>query len=102
MLVWFRDPKLQAIADTTNADGRVDPGTGDFTGVVDTSVSYGKVLPYIDRKVDYRRLPDGTSLVRVTYSNQFPATPGAPWDPLIDGTWWDWQDGTFHRVHGAW
>jgi hypothetical protein len=80
----------------------VDPGPGDFLGVVDTMVSYGKLMPYIERKVGYGRRPDGAAQLEVTYTNRFRPVPGAPWDPLIDGTWWDWRAGVFRKEQGAW
>ncbi len=102
VLVWFRDNDLQALAYQRGWDGHLDTGTGDFTGVVDSSISYGKVSPYIDRKVEYHRRPDGTALVQLTYTNRFQVDPGAPWDPLIDGTWWDWKASVFRRDQGTW
>ena len=102
VLLWFRDADLQDVAAGRGWDGRLDPGSGDFFGVVDSSLSYGKVAPYIDKQVDYQREPDGTTLVQLTYTNRFQPTPGADWDPIVDGTWWDWRAEVFLKEQGAW
>jgi hypothetical protein len=102
ILIWFRDAELETVAAEQGWDGRVEQGTGDFLGVVDTSMSYGKVMPYIDKRVDSARGGDGARRVDVTYTNNFSVQPDAIWDPLIDGTWWDWRTTTFQRQQGAW
>jgi hypothetical protein len=102
LLVWFRDPELQALVGDRGWDGRLEPGPGDFLGVVDTTISYGKVGPYIDKTVGYSRRADGAAVLELTYANRFEPQPGAPWDPLIDGTWWDWRARQFRKEQGAW
>jgi hypothetical protein len=45
---------------------------------------------------------DGTAVVEVQYTNLFRPSPRSTWDPLIDGTWWDWRDRVFRREPGLW
>jgi hypothetical protein len=102
VLLWFRDADLQDVVGQRGWDGRLDPGKGDFLGVVDSSLSYGKVAAYIDKRVDYQREPSDTASVRVTYSNRYQPVVGAAWDMILDGTWWDWRSDTFQKEQGAW
>ena len=102
LLVWFRDSALEDVAATQGWDGALQPGNGDFLGVVATSMSYGKVMPYIVRERQYTREADGSSFLTLTYSNHYHPTVGAPWDPLLGGTWWDWNAGYLRNEQGAW
>jgi hypothetical protein len=102
ILLWFRETRLEEIAAARDWADRVEPGQGDFLGVVDTSLSYGKVTPYIVKQVSYTRQPDGASTLVLRYSNHYEPTRGAAWDPLIDGTWWDWRSAMFRREQGVW
>jgi uncharacterized protein DUF4012 len=102
VLVWFRDSALEDVATEQGWDGALRPGSGDFLGVVATSMSYGKVMPYIVRERQYTRGADGSSLLTLTYSNHYHPTTGAPWDPLLGGTWWDWNAGNLRDEQGAW
>lgn len=101
ILVWFRDPALQSLAASNNWDGRVDQGNGDFLGVVDSTISYGKVAQFLEKHVSYQRNGD-LSVLTVSYRNHYAPRAGAPWDPLVDGTWWDWTSHTFLKHQGAW
>lgn len=83
-------------------DGRVEPGDGDALEVVDTTVSYGKVAPYLRQSGRYERDPRGEVALSLTYANTFKPTPGAPWDVVVNGTYWNWKAGIFQREQGAW
>jgi Protein of unknown function (DUF4012) len=102
ILMWFRNSDLEEAAAAQAWDGALRPGSGDFLGVVATSMSYGKVMPYIVRERQYTRRADGSSFLTLTYSNHYRPAFGAPWDPLVDGTWWDWHAGYLRHEQGAW
>ncbi len=102
LLVWFRDTRLEDVAAAQGWDGGLRPGSDDFLGIVATSMSYGKVMPYIVRERQYTRQADGSALLTLTYRNHYRPTYGAPWDPLLGGTWWDWRVGYLRDEQGVW
>jgi hypothetical protein len=102
LLVWFRGSGLENVAAEQGWDGALQPGSGDFLGVIATSMSYGKVMPYIVRQQQYTRGTDGSSSLTLTYSNHYRPIAGAPWDPLLGGTWWDWHVDYLRSEQGAW
>lgn len=102
VLMWFRDPDLQALVGALGWDGRVDSGSGDFLGVVDTTISYSKMAPYIRRSVKYDRQMDGMSTVEITYSNAYRTGAATPFDVFTQGIWWDWKASSFRREQGTW
>ena len=52
ILVNFANRPAQALADATNASGRINPTTHDYLYVVDTNLSYNKINPYV--RIGYR------------------------------------------------
>ncbi len=101
-LFWFREEGLQSLVAQVGWDGRVEPGERDFLGIVDTTMSYGKVTPFVVRESAYQRRADGAGVLTLVYRNHYQPTANAAWDPLVDGTWWDWRAGVFRREQGAW
>jgi len=102
ILLNFAHPEMAALISGAGWDGRVAAWPGDVLAIVDTSVSYGKTAPYLRKSGVYRRAQDGNVTLTVRYENGFTPVPGGQWDPLIDGTFFDWRAGVFRRVQGAW
>ncbi len=102
ILLNFAHPGLASLISGVGWDGRVAAQSGDVLAIVDTSVSYGKTAPYLRKSAVYRRAPDGSVALTVRYENGYTPVPGGQWDPLVDGTFFDWRAGVFRRVQGAW
>ena len=102
LLLSFTDPALARAIRQQGWDGHLDPEPGESLGIFDTSVSYGKVGPFIHKTATYAESAGGAVDLRLTYSNSYVPTPGAPWDPYVDGLRWDWKTGVFIRDQGAW
>lgn len=53
LLLNFQNRDAQSLVIAAGADGRINPTTADYLGVVDTNLSYNKVNPYVHQWVTY-------------------------------------------------
>lgn len=101
LLVYFSDPRVQAILADRNWDGALRPGGGDFLMVVDANVGYNKANARIREgltyEVDLSRWPLRATLT-LTYTHTgpagYPCVPESRYDPvyeqMMDRCYWDY------------
>lgn len=73
LLLYDRDPAVQAEIETGGWGGRVRPGDGDFLMVVDANLGSLKSDPVVSRRLDYSIVPDDDDFlatVAVTYRHE--------------------------------
>jgi hypothetical protein len=106
LLLFFRDPAPATLARRYDADGRLAPPRGDVLAVVDANLSYSKVGPYIDQRIEYdvwlnARGVAEKSRLTVTYTNR--VTPALARDPTkrIGGVERDQTTGRFYANPGV-
>lgn len=73
LLLYDRDPNVQAEIEVREWGGRVLPGGGDFVMMVDANFGSLKSDPVVKRRIDYSIVPDGDSFlgtVAITYLHE--------------------------------
>lgn len=106
ILLYFHDPAAEAMARRYEADGALTaPAQGDVLAVVDANLSFSKVGPYIQERIEYEAWLNGrgvpeASRVTITYANTI--TPEQAADPTrrIGGIEFDATTGIFTPTPG--
>jgi hypothetical protein len=63
LMAWFKDPKLQAVADDRDWSGRLPVPTADGLLVVDANLAALKTDPAMERTISYKLRPEGGSWI---------------------------------------
>ncbi|MCS7287071.1 MAG: DUF4012 domain-containing protein [Anaerolineae bacterium] len=91
LIIYFSDPRAQALLAEQNWDGALRPGVGDFLMVVDANVGYNKanakVQESIRYEVDFGHQPPRATLTLIythTAPTGTPCVPESRYDPVYE------------------
>lgn len=106
ILVYFHDDAPSELAARYEANGRfAPPETGDVLAVVDANLSYSKVGPYIDERIEYDvwlnedGVPE-SSTVKVSYTNRITDAQARDPSRRVGGEEYDPATDRFRKVPG--